>query len=512
LIEYAIDELTAAEVSGWAFDSDAQETVIRVELAFDDGSSVSMPADTYRPDLEAANIRGGRASFVFDLASTRVGSPLRDINFFAGDVSLQKRLTAEERIVWAIDKDPRPFLATQRCKIDCALVLIIKDESRYILEWIEYHRLIGVDHFLIFDNGSSDGLAELLSWYCAQGIVTLIGWPNLTSLSEGDLQRGWFEQDFACQYAIRLLTGHSRWVGILDVDEFVALEAPFRRDLPGFLDRTGLPTVSLFWRMFGTSGHSVEPAGLITENYVRRSQDVESAATKVFVMPDRVHALNNTHSIVTQLATEDPRTRVKGIDTRGRMARGNDPLLPEYFGGAIHHYHTRSAAEYHRKVLRGWPKNTDYKNSRWLEMLHFVDSDNVEDRALVEFGAEIRARMARIECARNVRVSASNPDLSGWLLRVRPSVIFFHEVIALPSGRFDLLGFICDVARPDRRFDLELIDDFGTVTATVTANRESSAARAYRFAGGDYGFFAPGLPRDVRWCRWSEGLFRLVGV
>ncbi len=511
MIEYAIDALTAAEVSGWAFDSDAQDTVIRVELGFDDGSSASMLADAYRADLEAANIRGGRASFVFDLASNRAGSPLRVINFFAGDVLVQKRLTAEERIIWSIDADPRPFLATQRSEIDCTLVLIIKDEARYLPEWIEYHRLIGVGHFLVFDNGSSDGLGEILSWYCAQGIVTLIGWPNLTSLRAGDLQRGWFEQDFACQYGLRLLTGHSRWVGILDVDEFVALEAPYRRDLLGFLESSGLPTVSLFWRMFGTSGHSVEPAGLTTENYVWRSQDDGAAATKVFVRPERVHALDNTHAIVTQLAADDPYTRVNGIDTRGRMARGIDPLSPEFFGGAVHHYHTRSAAEYQRKVLRGWPKNTEYKNSRWLEALESVDADPVEDRALAEFGAELRARLARVESARSVPVSGSDPDLGGWLLRVRPSVIFWHQVIALPSGRFDLLGFICDVAHPDRRFDLELIDDFGTVSATVTADLESSAARALRFGGGDYGFFAPGLPPDVRWCRWSEGLFRLAG-
>ncbi|MCB1331900.1 MAG: glycosyltransferase family 2 protein, partial [Maritimibacter sp.] len=41
------------------------------------------------------------------------------------------------------------------------IVGCMKDEAPYILEWIAYHRMIGVDNFLIYTNGCSDGTDAL---------------------------------------------------------------------------------------------------------------------------------------------------------------------------------------------------------------------------------------------------------------------------------------------------------------------------------------------------------------
>ncbi|WP_369598480.1 glycosyltransferase family 2 protein, partial [uncultured Muribaculum sp.] len=37
-----------------------------------------------------------------------------------------------------------------------SLCLIFKDEEPYLKEWIDYHILIGVDHFYLYNNNSSD--------------------------------------------------------------------------------------------------------------------------------------------------------------------------------------------------------------------------------------------------------------------------------------------------------------------------------------------------------------------
>ena len=39
---------------------------------------------------------------------------------------------------------------------------IIKNEKPYLKEWLEYHRLQGVEHFYLCDNGSTDGTAAYL--------------------------------------------------------------------------------------------------------------------------------------------------------------------------------------------------------------------------------------------------------------------------------------------------------------------------------------------------------------
>lgn len=39
-------------------------------------------------------------------------------------------------------------------------------------EWIEYHLLFGVEHFYLFGNESTNGLAEIPESYVKVGIVT----------------------------------------------------------------------------------------------------------------------------------------------------------------------------------------------------------------------------------------------------------------------------------------------------------------------------------------------------
>ncbi|GMO23401.1 MAG: hypothetical protein Ta2B_02600 [Termitinemataceae bacterium] len=41
---------------------------------------------------------------------------------------------------------------------ELSIVAIVKNEASYIKEWIEYHRLVGVDRFYIYDDNSTDNL------------------------------------------------------------------------------------------------------------------------------------------------------------------------------------------------------------------------------------------------------------------------------------------------------------------------------------------------------------------
>lgn len=54
----------------------------------------------------------------------------------------------------------------------------IKNESSYIEEWLEYHLLVGVEHFYVFDNESSDNITDVLRPYVEQGLVTYQSWPG----------------------------------------------------------------------------------------------------------------------------------------------------------------------------------------------------------------------------------------------------------------------------------------------------------------------------------------------
>ena len=54
---------------------------------------------------------------------------------------------------------------------------IFRDEAPFLAEWIAFHRLVGVDHFFLYDNGSQDEPESVLAPFLAEGCVTLKPWP-----------------------------------------------------------------------------------------------------------------------------------------------------------------------------------------------------------------------------------------------------------------------------------------------------------------------------------------------
>ncbi len=100
---------------------------------------------------------------------------------------------------------------------------IFRNESKYLKEWIEYHILVGVDHFYLYNNNSADNYLQILKPYIKKGIVTLVDWPDAWgNLSE---ENGYFwslgTQIPAYENAIKMRSKETRWLTFLDVDEYL---------------------------------------------------------------------------------------------------------------------------------------------------------------------------------------------------------------------------------------------------------------------------------------------------
>ena len=51
---------------------------------------------------------------------------------------------------------------------------VIRDEDRYLAEWLEFHLCQGVEHFFLYNHHSaSDEHLQILAPYIAAGLVTL---------------------------------------------------------------------------------------------------------------------------------------------------------------------------------------------------------------------------------------------------------------------------------------------------------------------------------------------------
>ncbi len=66
-----------------------------------------------------------------------------------------------------------------------SICVIVKDEGRYLPEWILYHLLVGVQHIFIYDNDSNEDLRDILRPFVERGLLTVIDWPGPKKAAQG---------------------------------------------------------------------------------------------------------------------------------------------------------------------------------------------------------------------------------------------------------------------------------------------------------------------------------------
>lgn len=100
---------------------------------------------------------------------------------------------------------------------------IFKNEAPFLKEWIEYHRLVGVDHFYLYNAKSKDQYFPVLKPYIRSGIVTLIQWHDLPDHLKEDASAWMLSVKIpANEHAAKYKALHeTKWLVFLDVDEFL---------------------------------------------------------------------------------------------------------------------------------------------------------------------------------------------------------------------------------------------------------------------------------------------------
>lgn len=136
---------------------------------------------------------------------------------------------------------------------------IFKNEAPYILEWVAYHRAIQVDHFVIYDNESTDSTGEILKQLEKAGIITYVYWPS---------QPNEDNQSAAYRDATHRFLGKCEWIGFIDADEFIVPHQHL--DLHSFLSNyQDVAAIAINWKIFGSSGHATKIDGLVIERFAR---------------------------------------------------------------------------------------------------------------------------------------------------------------------------------------------------------------------------------------------------
>src|SRR4051812_34313256 len=97
-------------------------------------------------------------------------------------------------------------------KKNVAVVAIMKDEGRYLLEWIAHYRSIGVTDIIVYDNESSDEGRELLEKLATAHVIKLHHWL---------VDNGISPQISAYLDALQVYKGEFEFLAFFDADEFL---------------------------------------------------------------------------------------------------------------------------------------------------------------------------------------------------------------------------------------------------------------------------------------------------
>lgn len=126
------------------------------------------------------------------------------------------------------------------------IVTTMKNEGPFILEWIAYHRSIGVTDFLVYTNDCDDGTDEFHDLLARKGIIAEHLDNPYRSMNGVKPQHAalWDSQD-------RPVTQEANWVIPMDVDEFINIHAGEGRfqDLLDAVPDANM--ISMTWRLFG---------------------------------------------------------------------------------------------------------------------------------------------------------------------------------------------------------------------------------------------------------------------
>jgi len=170
-----------------------------------------------------------------------------------------KRLVAQEAAY------PPPFVH------EFSVACIAKNEGPYFKEWIEYHKMIGVDHFYVYNNDTEDNTKEIVQPYIDSGLVTWIDFPG---------KRHKLQDEAYCD-AVARFKNETRWMCMIDLDEFIVLHK--HDDIKDFMkDYSGYAQLSAYWMMYGSSGHKKTPQGLVLENFKAHNDEFSTSMKSVF--------------------------------------------------------------------------------------------------------------------------------------------------------------------------------------------------------------------------------------
>jgi len=266
-----------------------------------------------------------------------------------------------------------------------AICIMIKNDQEYLLEWLNHHRGLGVDHFYLYDNESTPRYQDLgedvtitywdESYYfepvypklnpnyfvpqmldeypCTELITT--HWPLAPDRDS--------KQFKAYQHCLNVYGDKHKWIAFIDSDEFINVKEglDIKRVL-NMLDEPDLAQLIMKWRIFSSSGH-IDKQPLQKEAYTDWYPDYQ---VKAFVKPDRIFAINSLHIMAIY-----PGFITKSEDGQTRTSISRHTHTSELIW--VNHYWSRSRQDFEETKLKRKGGTTLNSNEHYEAKYAFIE-------------------------------------------------------------------------------------------------------------------------------------------
>jgi hypothetical protein len=250
-----------------------------------------------------------------------------------------------------------------------AVACMFRDSLLYMREWIEYHRMLGVEKFYLCDHRSidRDQVSSILKPLIASGVAEL-------EYEERELLGYAFEETIHNPFYRRILEktrNTTKWLACIDVDEFVFPKtgSSIPELLKGYEKH---PAISVNWHNYGTS--NVERLGdhqLLIESMVMRAPNDNhwNSFQKCIVQPSMTSDIFDVHSF-------------KYIE--GEVAIANADFVIQHYALGDERYFNNVKIPFYRRC------NCEY----YLHERH-PQFNTIYDLKMERFIAPLRARMQK---------------------------------------------------------------------------------------------------------------------
>ena len=262
---------------------------------------------------------------------------------------------------------------------------IFQNDAEFLKEWIEFHKLQGVQHFYLYNNNSTDDYAAVLAPYIDKHEVTLIQWPYTYENNDDEM---WRKIQFgAYMDCIHTFGDKTKWLAVIDSDEY--LFCPTGENLLSFLRHyKSYVAVCVNWVRFGTSNVEEIPPGylmieLLTHCIPEDHRDRQFV--KSIVQPKYVTECVNAH----QFRYSDGKFAVNSAKETIKGTIAHRSCIDEI---RINHYWTRTEKYFREhKIPSRHKRRNEFDEEKLLKMAK--GCNKVTDTTILQYVDRLKQAM-----------------------------------------------------------------------------------------------------------------------